>query len=79
MTVSKTPQPDRYARHAGNGLNSVASHVDIHVFHPADEGWKLPFRFLPLVLPTNFSQRPQDELLEIKTVCQSGRWFERMG
>jgi hypothetical protein len=69
----------RYARHAGLGLVTVAAHVDLHVFHPADEGWRLPFQFIPKILPANFSLRPANESEEVKTVCQSGRWFERMG
>eukprot|EP00035_Acanthoeca_spectabilis_P039727 m.64505 g.64505 ORF g.64505 m.64505 type:complete len:462 (+) comp9723_c0_seq2:168-1553(+) len=69
----------RYARHGGRGLVSVEDSVDLHVFHPADEGWALPFKFLPRILPPNISTRPKNESEEVKVVCQAGRWFERMG
>ena len=69
----------RYTRHAGRQLNKVADHVNLHVFHPADEGWTLPFKFLPQILPDSLSERPTNRSREVKEVCRSGRWFERMG
>eukprot|EP00040_Diaphanoeca_grandis_P044025 m.269795 g.269795 ORF g.269795 m.269795 type:complete len:304 (-) comp86337_c0_seq1:34-945(-) len=69
----------RYARHAGKGLVTVKDQVDLHIFHPADEGWTLPFSFLPQVLPDELSKRPENRSLQVKGICNSGRWYERMG
>jgi hypothetical protein len=69
----------RYARHAGVGLTTVEDHVDLHVFHPTDEGWLLPFRYLPTILPTDLWKQPTNASMPVKDVCHSGHWFERMG
>ena len=69
----------RYARHAGAGLKTVEGDVDLHVFHPTDEGWLLPFRYIPTILPLDLWEQPANVSEPVKTICHSGRWFERMG
>ena len=69
----------RYARHGGAGLETVEEHVDLHVFHPTDEGWLLPFRYIPTILPLDLWTQPINVSEPVKTICRSGRWFERMG
>lgn len=69
----------RIARHAGKDLLKVADKVDLHVFHPTDEGWTLPFSMLPEVLPDSYSRRPTNRSMTVKEGCHSGHWFERMG
>ena len=49
------------------------------VFHPTDEGWFLPFKFLPRILPDEISKPPANTSETIKTICKTGHWFERMG
>eukprot|EP00039_Didymoeca_costata_P006681 m.92347 g.92347 ORF g.92347 m.92347 type:complete len:434 (+) comp13348_c0_seq1:47-1348(+) len=69
----------RYTRHAGAALNTVTAEVNLHVFHPTDEGWTLPYNMLPKVLPDKLVQKPENTSETVKNICHSGGWFERMG
>lgn len=76
----------RYARHAGVKLvtevdsGADASPVDIHVFHPVDEGYAVPLSLLP-----RFAPRKGEEDGAVlapnatyKEHCGVGRWFEKV-
>lgn len=68
----------RVARHGGLELaDRVGDKIDLHVFHPADEGWRLPFKHLPQILPENLWNKPTNQSEEIKKICNAGRWSER--
>jgi hypothetical protein len=75
---AQVPQT-RYTRHGGAGLLAVDRFVDLHVFHPTDEGWLLPYRYLPQILPDHLFVKPANMSVPVKEVCKSGHWFERMG
>lgn len=75
----------RYARHAGIKLateSDADGSVDLHIFHPVDEGYTIPLALLPrfpnaprkgeeggAVLPSNTT---------FKEHCGVGRWFEKV-
>ena len=58
---------------------TVEDEVDLHVFHPTDEGWKLPFRYLPTILPDDLWVHPANTSMPVKDICHSGGWFDRLG
>ena len=76
----------RYARHAGMKLvtetdaGAGRTPVDIHIFHPVDEGYAIPLTLLPRFAPRkgeeNGATLPSNATF--KEHCGVGRWFEKV-
>jgi hypothetical protein len=69
----------RYQRHAGIQLaNLPPGTVDVHLFHPVDEGYAVPFALLPQFAPRK--GEPEISIAAnatMKAHCGIGKWFEK--
>jgi hypothetical protein len=69
----------RYQRHAGIQLASLPpGTVDLHMFHPVDEGYAVPFTLLPRFgLRKGEPETTLQSNATMKEHCGIGKWFEK--
>jgi hypothetical protein len=66
-------------RHAGYDFYRMDhTQIDVKIFHPADEGWTLAFKYLPQILPDHLNTVTASPEDSIKTSCKSPGWFDRL-
>lgn len=79
--IALLPQT-RFARHIGAALEGLdQSIIDLYVFHGADEGWNISFKYLPPIVPRllyfNITGREYDPQLHVKEICAPAKWSPR--